>query len=167
MKAFSRVELKNCDCPFEPCDTPMGALTGPNDAKAIELLESVVALQMALHTELLSLPSGGKTAIWSKLLDFAKKIAQKSKCPTGDILWGQSMPISIERNDVILASIGAEFDDLRTSLDYAAHSALFMLNAMALISRAQAVAEHPRLMSETRSVRMTLGELIDKIVEQQ
>jgi hypothetical protein len=144
----------------------MVAPTGSNDAKAIELLEGVIALQMALHTELLSLPSGGKTAIWLKLLDFAKRIAQNSKCPTGEILWGQSIPVSIGRNDVILASIGSELDGIRASLDYAAHSALFVLNAMALISRAQALAEHPRLTSQTRCVRMALGELIDEIMEQ-
>src|SRR5271165_3870267 len=113
----------------------MIALPQSTDEQAIELLDRAINLQMTLNTELVCLPSEGKTAIWERLLGFAKKIAYQSGCPTGDIIWGSSKSNSIERNAAVLVSISSELDNLRTSLDYAAHSALFTLNTMALISR--------------------------------
>ena len=144
----------------------MIALPQSTDEQAIELLDRAINLQMTLNTELVCLPSEGKTAIWERLLGFAKKIAYQSGCPTGDIIWGSSKSNSIERNAAVLVSISSELDNLRTSLDYAAHSALFTLNTMALISRAQAIAQHPQLKNEIESIRSKLGELIDDMMEQ-
>jgi hypothetical protein len=144
----------------------MIALPQSADEQAIELLDRVINLQMTLNAGLVRLPSEGKTIIWEKLLEFAKKIAHQTGCPTGDIIWGSSKSSSIESNEAILASISSELDYLKTSLDYAAHSALFTLNAVALISRAQAIAQYPRLKDEIESVRSKLGELIDQIMEQ-